>query len=140
MKASTLYGLFSIISLLCYLLILSTPFLLSRFRKDKKFYLLFFISIALTFILSTVSTYWSEDLSDRLIYKLYGFDADGMSDDERLHNVNDENKETIQNIYNESFGIGWPLKLIMMFTIIVIPYNLVSCGLIHLFKRKKQHN
>jgi hypothetical protein len=138
MKASLLEGIFLIMTFLSYLLILSTPFLLSRFIKTNKFFLLLFVSIVLTFILSAVSTYWSEDLSDKLMYILYSFDDSGMSDEERLRNVNEENRTTIQEIYNRSFGIAWPLKLLMMYVILLIPYNVVSCGLIYLFKRRKQ--
>ena len=138
MKASLIEGVFLTMTFLSYLLILSTPFLLSRFIKTNKFFLLLFVSIVLTFILSAVSTYWSEDLSDKLMYILYSFDDSGMSDEERLRNVNEENRTTIQEIYNRSFGIAWPLKLLMMYVILLIPYNVVSCGLIYLFKRIKQ--
>ena len=137
MKASALENFFFIITVLSYLLILTTPFLVSSYTKVKKYLLLLLVSIILTFILSILSTYWSEDLSDKLMYKIYGFDDYGMSDEERFGNVSIENIQTIQEIYEGSFGIGWPLKLLMMYVIIMIPYNIVTCGLICLFKRKK---
>lgn len=137
MKASTLEILFSIITLVSYLMILSIPFLVSRYIKGNNYLLPLLVTITLTFVLSIVSTYWSEDLSDKLIYKFYGFDDYGMSDEERFGNVNIENRQTIQEIYDGSFGVGWPVKLIMIYVIIMIPYNFVACSIIYLFKRKK---
>jgi hypothetical protein len=137
MKASILEIIFLTVTLLSYLLILSTPFLLSRYIKTNNFFKLSLVSVVFTFTFSTLSTYWSEDLSDKLIYKIYGFDDYGMSEEERFGKVSLENRQTIQEIYNGSFGIGWPLKLIMMYVILLIPYNFVSCGLVYLFKHKK---
>lgn len=139
MKASVTENIFLLITLLSYLIILLTPFLLHKYsKKISKYYITFLLaSITLTFILSTLSTYWSEDISDQLMYKLYSFDDYGMSNEERFINVNLENRETIEEIYNGSFGIGWPLKLIMSFIIFMIPYNIVVCGILFWTKRKK---
>ncbi len=139
MKASELENIFSSITLLSYLTILLTPFLLNKFlKKVSKYYIsLLLVSIILTFMISTLSTYWSEDLADQLMYKTYGFDDSGMNDEERFRNVNLGDRETIEKIYNGSFGIGWPLKLIMMFTIFMIPYNIIACGIIFMLNRKK---
>lgn len=137
MKATTLESIFLIITLISYLLIIATPFLIYRYSKVKKYFWLLLVSIILTFIFSTLSTYWSEDLSDKIIYKIYGFDNYGMSDEERLGKVSIENRQTIQKIYDGSFGIGWPLKLMMTFVIIMLPYNIVSCGIVYLYNRKK---
>lgn len=138
MKASTLESFFLTVTLLSYLLILSTPFLLSRFIRSNNFFTLLLVSGVITFIFLTLSTYWSEDLSNKLMYKIYGFDDYGMSEEERFGNVSLENRQTIQKIYNDSFNVGWPLKLIMMYIILMMPYNIVCCGFIYLFKQKMQ--
>jgi hypothetical protein len=99
--------------------------------------ILLFFSIVLTFIFSTLSAYWSEDLSAELIYKVYGFDSYGMVESERwTREIHIDDKRTVERIYNGSFGIGWPLKLIMSYVIFMIPYNLVVCGIIYGYKRK----
>lgn len=139
MKANALENIFLVITILSYMFILAIPFLVNKYLiKVSKHYISFLlVSIILTFFISTLSTYWSEDLADKLMYNIYGFDDYGMSDEERFKNVDLQNRQTIHEIYNGSFGIGWPLKLIMMFTIIMIPYNIITCGVIHLFRRKK---
>ncbi len=137
MKASTLEIIFSLITILLFLLNIITPFLVSKYLKVNKYIKLLLVSICLTLIFSTLSTYWSEDLSNKIMYKIYGFDDYGMSDEERLRNVSIENRQAIQNIYEGSFGVGWPLKLIIMYVTIIIPYNIVSCGVVYFYERKK---
>ncbi len=137
MKASTIEAFFLIITLTSYLLILSIPFVIGKKLKDNNYLILLFLSIVSTFIFSTLSAYWSDDLSAELVYRLYGFDPDGMVESERWTRViTIDDKRTIERIYNGSFGIGWPLKLIMSYVIFVIPYNLVVCGVIYGSKRK----
>ena len=77
MKASTLETIFFIFTLVSYMLILAIPFLIGRKLKKNSFLLLFTLSIVLTFFISALSIYWSEYLSDKIIYKLYGFNAAG---------------------------------------------------------------
>lgn len=140
MKASTLESIFVIITFSSYLLILAIPFLISHYIKRVNKYLsLLLISIFLTFIFSLLSIYWSEELSDKLIYKMYGFDDYGMSDEERFRNIRIEDRQTIQEIYDGSFGIGWTLKLLMIYVILMIPYNILTCGIIYFFQQRK-HN
>ncbi|GEO23547.1 hypothetical protein [Cyclobacterium qasimii] len=96
------------------------------------------MSIGLTFILATLSAYWSENLSDKLIYFLYGFDPYGMGESERWTNeIRIEDRKTIEQIFKGSLGVGWPLKLIMVYIIFIIPYNLITCLVIYSWKRKK---
>jgi len=138
MRASTVETIFMIFTLASYLLILAAPFLIGRKLKRNNYLILFIISIILTFFISTLSTYWSEDLSDEIIYKLYGFDSYGMGESERwTQEINPDDRNTIERIYNGSFGIGWPLKLIMTYVIFMIPYNLIACGIIYGWKSKK---
>ncbi|MGB3776908.1 MAG: hypothetical protein WA960_01010 [Tunicatimonas sp.] len=141
MRASTIETIFLIFTLASYLLILVTPFLIGRKLKKNDYLILLILSIILTFFVSTLSTYWSEDLSDEIIYNMYGFDSYGMEESERwTKEINLDDRNTIERIYNGSFGIGWPLKLIMSYVIFMIPYNLILCGIIYGWKRKKVPN
>ncbi|WP_010521250.1 hypothetical protein [Aquimarina agarivorans] len=141
MRASTVETIFLIFTLLSYLLIFITPFIIGKKIKKNNYLTLLFLSIILTFILSIISVYWSDDLSEEIIYKLYGFDTRGMSDSERwTRELNIEDKKTIEKIYNGSFGVGWPLKLIMSYIFFMVPYNLIICALIYGWKRKKAPN
>ena len=141
MKASTVEAIFLIITLFSWLLILGTPILIGKKLKKNSYLTLLLFSIISTFIFSILSVYWSDDLSKEIIYKLYGFDSWGMGESERwTKELNVEDIKTIQKIYNSSFGIGWPLKLIMSYVFFMIPYNLIICGLIYGWKIKKTHN
>lgn len=136
MKASTIEAIFSIITLISYLLILATPFFVGK--KTKNYLILLLTSIALTFVFSTISVYWSEELSNQFIYKLYGFDPYGMGESERwTKEITEDNRNTIEKIYNRGFGIGWPLKLLMSYVVFMIPYNLLATGLIYGWKKRK---
>lgn len=139
MEARTVEILFTIISFFTFLLILATPLLIIRKLKNKNYFLLVFISLILTFILFTFLVYWSEELSKELIYKLYGFDTYKMGmEDPWTKVISNKSKETIMRIYNGSFGIGWPLKVILSYIFYLIPYNLISCGIIAVIQNRKK--
>jgi len=138
MMARALEIIFSLVSLLAFLLILISPFVVSRKFKSKNYFELLFITILTTFIFSLFFTYWSEVLSDKLIYTIFGFNEDGMSDLERLQNVSLANRQTIAYIYEHSFGIGWPLQLIMLYIFMVLPYSLIICTII--YNKRKKHS
>ena len=121
-------------------LLLSRRFWLATINPWKKnsYLILLILSSALTFMFLGFSFYWSEDLSDKIIYKLYGFEPYGMGESERWTKViSVADRSTIERVYNGSFGIGWPLKLIMLFVVLMIPYNLIICGIIYGWKRRK---
>jgi len=141
MRSSTVETIFWFLTLASFVLILATPFLIGRKLKKNNFLFLLILSIILTFFISTISFYWSEDLSNKLIYRLYGFDSYAMGESERWsREINIDDRKTIERIYNGSFGIGWPLKLIMEYKVIMIPYNLITCVVIYGWKRIKTHN
>ncbi|MGB3849762.1 MAG: hypothetical protein WA958_07305 [Tunicatimonas sp.] len=138
MRASTVETTFLVFTLASYLLILAAPFFIGRKLRKNNFFLLFTLSVILTFCISTLSVYWSEDLSDKIIYKIYKFNPYGMEESERWpQEIDIVDRNTIERIYDGSFGIGWPLKLIMSYVIYLIPYNLIICGIIYALNRKK---
>ncbi len=137
MKASTIETISSIITLFSGLVVLSTPFIVGKKLKHNSYLLLLSFSLVLSFILSTLTVYWAEDLSRELIYRFYGFDPNGMDESERwTREINIEDRKTIERIYEGSFRMGWPIRLILSYVIFMIPYNLVVCGIIYGFKRK----
>ena len=101
-------------------LIISLPILLLIFLKRKspkriavKFFLIGFFSMAL---LISIYAAWS-DISNLMLLKHYGYNADSMNYD----NVSSENRERVKNLVTSIMGIGWPLKAIFGF-IMTIPY------------------
>ncbi|MEZ4924434.1 MAG: hypothetical protein R2780_14780 [Crocinitomicaceae bacterium] len=85
-----------------------------------------------TFILCLLSIYWAEYLSVEWMYNIYGFDPHGMSETDRwTKEISLDNRKTIEDLYNRSFGIGWPVKLILSYIIFIIPFNLIACAVIY---------
>lgn len=141
MSASSVETILWIITIASYILILAIPFLIGRKLKKNNFLTLFTLSIILTFFISTISTYWSEDISNRIIYNIYGFNSYGMGESERwTQEINSDDRNAIERIYNKSFGLGWPLKLILSYVLFMIPYNFITCAIIYGWKRKKAAN
>jgi hypothetical protein len=137
MKASTVQTIGAIITLASSLIVLSTPFVIGKKLKHNNYIVLLFFSLVASFVLSALTAYWAEDLSSELIYKLYGFDPYGMDESERwTSEITIEDRKTIERIYEGSFGMGWPIRLIISYVIFMIPYNLVVCGVMYGFKRK----
>ncbi len=137
MKASTVETIGSLITLASGLLVLGTPFIIGKKLKHNNYLVLLFFSLVASFIFSTLTVYWAEDLSGDLIYKLYGFDPHGMDESERwTSEITIEDRKTIERICEGGFGLGWPIKLIISYVMFMIPYNLVVCGIICGFKRK----
>jgi len=100
--------------------IISLPILLLIFLKRKnskkiavKFFLIGFFLMAL---LISISAAWS-DISNLMLLKHYGYNADSMNFD----NVSSENRVRVKNLVTSIMGIGWPLKAIFGF-IMTIPY------------------
>ncbi len=125
MHPDTLSGFFVLITLILFASVIAAPFLLAyKYTFNRKIAFLV-ISLLVTFLLSTASAYWAEDLSYKIVCKIYGFNDDGMNDGERLENVSVEYRSYFQDLYDSRNGIGWPLKVIMMYIIFVIPYNIV---------------
>ena len=138
MKSDSLLSIFNSITLITYLILVVVPFMSSKFLQKNNFLLLFLFSSLVSFLISSFSMYWSEELSHKLIYKIYNFEPYGMNDIERFSNVQPENRKAIQKIYENDFGIAWPLKLFISFFTVVIPYNCIVCGF-NYFYRKKKH-
>jgi len=100
--------------------IISLPILLLIFLKRKspkkiavKFFLIgFFLMVLIIYIFAA----WS-DISNLMLLKHYGYNADSMNYD----NVSSENRERVKNLVTSIMGIGWPLKAIFGL-IVTIPY------------------
>lgn len=138
MQVDTLDTIFRIFTLISYIFILVTPFLIGIIIRKNNYLILLLSSVIFTLILSVMSGYWSEDLSKQLIYDFYGFDPYGMGDAERwTQKISIDNRNAIEKIYEEGFGIGWPLRLIMSYVIFLLPYNLIACGIVFFLKNQK---
>jgi hypothetical protein len=105
-------------------LIIISPILILIFLKRsnnkrtpiKYFLISFFILAVLIWIFA-----WWGDKSDMILLNRYGYNYDGLNDNERFRNVLEENINKVKGLETDIMGIGWPLKAIFGF-IITIPY------------------
>ena len=112
--------LITISNFLIFGLIISSPIFLLLLLKKKspkriavKFFLIGLILMAL---LIFVFAAWA-DISNLILLNHYGYSVDGMN----YENVLPENRERVDNLATSIMGIGWPLKAIFGF-VMIIPY------------------
>lgn len=124
----------TITSLVLALLILFIPLYVfyktDKGKKSSKFLRYFTITIGVTFIVSTLFGWWADASNDLLLWN-YGFNFDGLNDIEQYKNISPSDLEEVKKINRRRFGIGWPLKVIMSYVTIILPYIIV----VYLFGR-----
>lgn len=98
----------------------------------------FFKSLTASLVLCTilvVSMYWGADVYSDVRLATLGYDAEGMSELNRLEKVPIEHRAEAIQLYESGMGVGWPLSVIMVMILIVGPYNLFVIGLIQIIRR-----
>ena len=69
-----------------------------------------------------------------LCFMLSGLSNQIFAQSHKQSNVQPENRKAIQKIYENDFGIAWPLKLFISFFTVVIPYNCIVCGFNYFYR------
>lgn len=112
-------------------LIVATPIYFSLFKYG------FVKSILVSLIVSSalvVCTYWGSDAFTDLRLNMMGYDINGLSDSERLEGVPLEMREEATQLYQSTFGVGWPLSAILALSIFVTPYVLMIVSVATIYK------
>ncbi|MEZ5757917.1 MAG: hypothetical protein R3D86_06825 [Emcibacteraceae bacterium] len=91
-------------------------------------------SLPIILILLIMVCYWPSYYQGYQLENL-GYDQFGMSEAERLANVAPEFHDRATMIYNSNFGIGWPLRVIMGF-MLILPYPTMVMLLISAIQKK----
>lgn len=94
-------------------------FLLGKKYKKKITVKYFFIGAFIMSILISISAVWS-DFSNLILLKHYGYNVDYMN----YENVLPENREHVKILVTSIMGIGWPLKAVFGF-VLMIPYLII---------------
>lgn len=131
--------IFDIFTLLLYTIIGAIPFIVYLYFNKRNFAFCFIISTILSIPLIGLGTYWSEELSTHLLFQWYHFNPDGLSETERYLNVSEENRATISELYERSFGIGWTLKVLFAWIFFTI-YNIAICLILKILKNNTKNN
>lgn len=117
----------AIIDFLIFGLIVVTPILLLFFLKKlniKNTYIYYFL---IGLLVSGGIIYffaWWTDKSNLILLEHYGYNIYGMNNVESYKEVLPENIEQVKKIEQSAMGIGWTLKAILGF-VVLIPYLLL---------------
>lgn len=97
--------------------------LLKKLKTKHNFLLYVFISLLILGMVIIFFAWWS-DFSSFLLMKHYGYSLDGMDEAEFYKNVLPQNVERVQQLQRKIMGIGWSLKAMFGF-VMVLPYVIV---------------
>ncbi len=126
------------IFILLLLTLVITPFLigsiLDKFELTYKFMIYLFLSIVITFSISLILGWWS-DFSTKILLSYYDYDLKTMGGD-RFRDVANENAERVKILLIHYYGVGWILKVFMIY-VFYLPYLLFVYLITYLFRKKK---
>ncbi len=131
MNVALLEVILNIPCLILIALIFASPFYINKktsylnFNRLVKITYLIMINAIISGFLTFVYFYWSIELSNHILLEKMGYDTNGWNEYECLKNINPKNIEKAKEILFVQEGIGWPLKAIINFIIIVLPYEIV---------------
>jgi len=137
--------LLTIVDFLVLGLIIAIPILLLHILKWStiEHYSIYYFSIGLLLLgLAIYFFAWWTYEADMMRLEYYGYNIDGMNDEEFYGKVLPENMEKVKSIQISVMGIGWKLKAIFGF-IAAIPYLLIvyiGYILLQLIKRIKRNH
>lgn len=99
----------TVITLLFLIVLILSPIVLLRFVNKLnirfKFIVFLIIGLVLMFSINFVFAWWSYT-SDMILLKYYGYNIDGMSEQEFYGNVLPENMEKVRSLEISIMGIG----------------------------------
>ncbi len=122
------------ILLLSAVAIVAYPFFLAPFAEKYSKWLWLVVAIVVLNIFLSLA-YWAfDDLSTGFLLSYYGYNFDGMFEEEQYANVEPCNRERVDRLFSHLMGVGWPLRAMFMYVIVTV-LHLVACLVTHwLFK------
>ncbi len=95
-----------------------------------------FYATCLGVALCFVYCWWADAKIDLELY-LLGYDANGMTVEERVRKVPAARRDYAEDLRAANMGIGWPLKAILS-SFLVVPYALVAFAITRGLRRITQ--
>ena len=124
-----------IVSVLMLCALFLCPIIVIRYfhRSTVKYKFLAYVAVAgiLTVFILTVLAWWRH-FSLELLMTHYGYDFD--YDAIPYANVAPEDVERVEQLFNQLMGIGWPLRVIMIYPL-YSPYILIVALINHIYER-----
>ena len=108
------------------ILIIHPVFVLSYLKKKNKFSAtnFFIISVLVSLLLCLVSVWWFEEGQNNILLNYYGFNREDMYNGDPFKSVTKENLSKVEKLYDNMFGLGWPIKAVVSY-IFYFPYLLL---------------
>lgn len=124
--------------ILLLIILVATPILILQKIKNQKYKFLWYILITtiITALIMILFAWWT-DKSNLILLKYYGYNIDGINEDEFYGNVSKNNIESVRELVRSMMGIGWPLKAIFGF-IYFYTYLIIVYIISIILKRIKQ--
>lgn len=128
------------ISILLFIVLILVPVILFLGIKKVNWFRFRFVAYTLIgFFISglvTMTFAWWMNYSEWILMNHYGYDFNALSEAERFTKVDNQNIERVKQLEFGYYGIGWPLKAIMMF-VFYFPYLLIVYLIGHYLKVSK---
>lgn len=135
-------NIFDIISLGLFLGLIFSPIIiiwrLNRLNFQYKFIIYLAICVLTTATIALTFGWWT-DYSDYKLLEHYGYNFNAMNDTERFETVSPENMERVKRLEISIMGIGWPLKVTMIY-VFYFPYLLIVYLMTFLFRKFFKQN
>lgn len=134
--------IFQGLNLILILAVFILPFFINKKMKsynyDKwvKLILTSTLCLVIAAFLTVLYIYSSIELSNNIILALMGFNEDGLTDFEYYQNVKPEDLIKAKEIRESQMGIGWPLKAILIFVFLIMPYQLIISTVLVIVDKK----
>ena len=107
---------------------------LGKFKVDYK--VLFYLCLSVVTTFSTLLTFgWWSDYSTQLLLLHYDYDLFTMGGD-KFKNVAPENIERVKVLLIKYYGVGWVLKVLMIY-VLYVPYICLVYFVIIVFRKLK---
>lgn len=108
-----------VLTLLFGIITLLYPLFFVPFVHRKQHVMIFTATTALLTGILCWTLLWWDDFSTWRLMEYYGWNPDGMCDTECFQNVAECEMERVQKLWNHNMGVGWPLKALLIYIVIL---------------------
>ena len=119
--------LITITNFLIFGLIIIAPIfiliILKRLKAKRTLLIYTLAGFSVLGLLMLFFAWWSYE-SDLLLLEHYGYNNDGVNETEFYGDVSAENMEQVKRLETSTMGVGWPLKAMFGF-VMIIPYLII---------------
>jgi hypothetical protein len=127
------------LNILVFIFLLIHPILILKYLKINKilnFTRFFIICLISSLILCVFAAWWLDKGQKDLLLYSYGYNDEDTFMGDPFKSVKKEHMDKAIELYESSFGIGWPIKAILSY-IFYLPYLIIVYLLIYFINKYK---